>query len=471
MQAPARPFESCTSCASLRDLESSAGGFEGKLTVIDHSKHFQIGRFGLPGRYYVINTLVAVICFTFAMMAAAQQQAMAGGRIALLLGEENYQHFQASPITVNQVKELGEALRKQGFDVNVAANSTNAGARAALSDFSRKAETADYALIVLAGHFATYRRNTFFLPSNARVRRATDLFSRGLSTANIADIAHRAKAGALLMLMTVADIPSTVAGVSARPDFANEPPKNIVAVYSTSSKVPVSGVGNVSRQAMKDLIDAAREQPMMLAALVSSASAGGAGLIFGDLKDVNLSQDATAPAEQAPAAKEPEKVQATSDEELKARELAEKRLSAAQERTRIAEQQAREAEELARRKLAEARAATAKAAEEKAAAEERTKTAAATTRQEPAQQSARPETTSPSTTELQSLQVVEALLGREQRKTIQRLLKDMGLYDGPIDAIFGERTRVAIRAFQKQNDAAETGYMTPEQFQKLIAKQ
>jgi hypothetical protein len=444
-----------------------------KIDTTADDKLIHLSQTSMPTGQYIINRLAAVIYFTFALIVAAAQPALAGGKLALLLGGESYQHFQASPVTVSQLEALGKALHRQGFEVSTVANPGNAAARAALSDFSRSAEGADFALIVVAGHFATYRQNTFFLPTNARVRRATDLFSRGLSTANIADIAHRAKSGALLMIMTVPDISSTVAGVGARPDFASPPPKNIVAVYSSSSKVPVSGVGNVSRQAMKDLIEAAGEQPMTLAALVDSASAGGTGRVFGDVQEVNLSKEPAPPVEKAPPVAAPAKVATPSEEELKARRLAEQRLTDAEERARLAEQRAREAEELARRKLAEARAVTAKAAEEKAAAEERARIAAATAaaRQKPPPEPARTTAAQPSEADLQSLQVVEALLGRGQRKTIQGLLKDMGLYDGPIDAIFGERTRVAIRAFQKQNGDAETGYMTPEQFQKLIAKQ
>ena len=220
---------------------------------------------------YTITGLFAVTCITLVSVSTAS----ADGRIALLLGAEAYQHFKASKVTVAQNKALEQALRDQGFDVMLTANPGNAAARAALSEFSRKAGTADFALIIASGHFATYRNQSFFLPTNARVRRATDLFSRGLSVANLADIAHRAKSGAFLMVMTVPDIPSTVAGVSAQPGFAKPPPENIIAVFSTSSKVPVSRVESVSMQVMKDLVGVAKERPMMLNALVSSASAGG----------------------------------------------------------------------------------------------------------------------------------------------------------------------------------------------------
>ena len=402
--------------------------------------------------------LIAVIYFTSA--------ALADGRVALLLGAEKYQHFEASRISSAQITELEALLLKQGFTVSKAIDAGNATARAALSDFSHKAEAADFALIVIAGHFATYRNQSFFLPGNARVQRATDLFSRGLSASSIADVASKAKAGALLMLVTVPDISSTVAGISVRPDFATPPPANVVSVFSSSDKVPVSRVDSISAQAMKDLIETARENPMQLSALVDSASAGVTGRVFGEVKEVNLSLDGSKP----PPAKSEEtaREKALTDAERKARIDAETRLSKAEARARDAEQRAKETEDRAKREMAAAaaarQAAAAQAAEAQAAADAKAK------EQEAAAASPTgPKTETAATPDIQSLQVVEALLGRGQRKIIQRLLKDMGLYEGPIDAIFGEQTREAIRAFQKKSDAPETGYLTPAQFQKLIA--
>lgn len=429
---------------------------------------------------YGIVRLFAVICLIGITLTAVQ----AKSRVALLLGAEKYQHFKASKVTVAQNQALEKALREQGFDVVLAANPGNAAARAALTEFSRKASSADFALIVASGHFATYRRQSFFLPTNARVRRATDLFSRGLSVANIADIAHRAKSGALIMLTTVPDIPSTVAGIGVQPGFATATPDNIVAVFSTSTKVPVSRVDSVSARAMKDVIEVAGEKPMMLAALVDGASAGGTGRVIGDVKESNLSEDLTKP--EAP------KVASSTDADRKARELAETRLNQAVKRAQEAEKRAREAETNAKRALtaaaleADRKAVAAKRTAEAKAKREMAVAVSAATRKAATEQKAqvdrtvrtqpKPETaTTPasavSSASIQSLQVVEALLGRGQRKVIQRILKAQGFYQGPVDAIFGDLTRTAIRDFQRQSGASETGYLTPVQFQQLIASQ
>ena len=165
---------------------------------------------------YALVTIAAVICVTISGAGTAN----AGGRVALLLGAEKYEHFKPSKIKLDQVKLLAIALAKQGFEVSSVDNPSNASARAAFTEFSRRADGADFALIVLTGHFATYRRQSFFLPTNAHLERATDLFSRGLSVRAITDIASKAASGAVIMMMTVADISSAIDGISQRPDLA-----------------------------------------------------------------------------------------------------------------------------------------------------------------------------------------------------------------------------------------------------------
>jgi peptidoglycan hydrolase-like protein with peptidoglycan-binding domain len=68
-----------------------------------------------------------------------------------------------------------------------------------------------------------------------------------------------------------------------------------------------------------------------------------------------------------------------------------------------------------------------------------------------------------------ALEALEKLIDPRQVRRIQQRLAQMGLYQGPIDAIIGVLTREAIREYQKKNGAAETGYLTPDQLQALTA--
>ena len=67
-------------------------------------------------------------------------------------------------------------------------------------------------------------------------------------------------------------------------------------------------------------------------------------------------------------------------------------------------------------------------------------------------------------------QTVESSLGLErlERRQIQRVLASLGLGLGPADGLFGQRTRLAIRTYQKGKGLAETGYLTGEQAEALL---
>ena len=66
-----------------------------------------------------------------------------------------------------------------------------------------------------------------------------------------------------------------------------------------------------------------------------------------------------------------------------------------------------------------------------------------------------------------ALEALERLLDPRQVRRIQTKLAEMGLYQGPIDAIVGVLTRNAIKEYQKRNGVAETGFLTPEQLAAL----
>ena len=231
---------------------------------------------------------LAVVLIAILMPLVFSFGAQAGGRVALVLACEKYENFEESLIDVKWAGELGQALKEHNFDVTVVGDRNDAGSRAALREFSLKANGADFALIVASGHVVTYQSQSFFLPQNAKIQRATDLFSRALSLASIADIAGKAKSAALLVIMTVPDIPSTVPGIDTRPATGQQA-ANVVTIFSSSPKVPVSGVDRAAEQASEKLLAATQEETLTLTALVNSVSAEGVGLVVGKVSDIDLS--------------------------------------------------------------------------------------------------------------------------------------------------------------------------------------
>lgn len=380
-------------------------------------------------------------------ITALPAPAESGDRVALILSVENYAAYGKSAIPTNTLRGIGSALETQGFSVQTVTDANNAVARATLREFAHEAKDARVAIVVLAGHGVGSGGRAYLLPSNARIRRASDLLSRGIAVASVAQITGRAKHGAVFFFMTVADIPSTLQSISARPLMVKSPNDNVVVVFSTSNKVPVSRVGSVSRQAALDFLDAAGEKPLMLSTLVGSASAGDVGKVLGEVADLDLSKAPEAPPPAETTAAEP------SQEEIEARQEAERRASEAERRARDAEARAREAE--ARAQLEAKRAREAQSAAE----------AAETT---PIAQETETEKHAAEETDVDALKVVEALLGRSKKKQLQREMRKLGFYKGPIDAIFGVLTRQAIKDYQADSGDEVTGYLTPKQIQSLI---
>ena len=69
-------------------------------------------------------------------------------------------------------------------------------------------------------------------------------------------------------------------------------------------------------------------------------------------------------------------------------------------------------------------------------------------------------------------EVVEGPLAltRPQRVSVQKALSALGFNVGSADGLFGPRTRAAITAYQRAGNLLETGYLTQDQFDELVAK-
>ncbi len=379
-------------------------------------------------RNFVHNSVWLVIA-TSLLALVQPARAWAADRVALVISVETYTSLTKSAVPVGTGQKIGDGLVKHGFDVNVVKDANNAAARAALRDFAQKASGASSAILVLTGHgVSAAGGHTYLLPSNADIKRDSDLLSQGISIPSVAALVGRAKTGAVLFAMTVADISSAMQGISARPGYPGTPPANVVVGISTSEKVPVSRVDKVSQQAALDLAETVAETPLLMSTLTGTIAAGGVGRVFGSVPDVDLSKG----PQIAAAAPAPGASPSAAD--------------AAQRRE--AERKARQAEEQLRQAEAKARDAEDRAAEAKRA-------------QQASNEGA------PTTENVESLQIVEALFGRSKRLQIQAALRERKLYIGPVDAIFGSLTRQAIKDYQKSIGAEASGYLTPQQMQSL----
>lgn len=402
----------------------------------------------------------------------------AGERVALVLGAGEYQTLQPSPIGTERIDAIANALESQGFEVILSKAPTNAAARAKLREFADSTEEAAMALVVLAGHGVGWSGQPFYLATNSSIGRPTDLLSRAISLPSIVQLVGRAETGAVFFLVTAPRFPSPVEGLEVRPQYSATPPDNTVVVVSTSSSVPVSSMDGASGLAAEALLEALRQPDATVASLVSAVAADGRAQVSGTAADVALA----APAEPPPAATavlpsapgetppQPGADPALLEAERVARENVERlaaeerdradaaRIAAEQAQSEVLRMQAeaQKAQADAERAKAEAQKAQAEAERAKAEAERERALAAASAASGPATTGA----VDP---------IDETDLGRQQRRIIQERLRGLSLYTGPIDGIMGPLTREAIMGFQRSRNAAVTGYLTPDQFDELMA--
>jgi hypothetical protein len=436
-----------------------------------------------------VRAFVLVCAAVLAAGLAGATAAQAAGRVAMVMVAEDYQKLQKSVIGTKRAGDIAEALKARGFDVTLSANPSNSSARANLRDFASKAAGADVAIVVLLGHGTTAMGQSFFLPVNTDVSVATDLLSRGIAVPSVAQIVAGAKTGGVFFLMTTPVFPTPVGGLNARPEFGGEIARNVVMVFSSSAKVPVSRVDAASEQAAEALATALQQPAPQFAELVKAA-ANEVGAVYGAPGDISLGKPAPAEVAVAPPAPPPvqqdaqknAEVQAKLDSERVARETAERRAREDQSRAEKATAEVQRAQDDARKaqaevakaqadaKRAQADAERAQAEAEKAKAEARQIEAQAQLAKAQAEaekakvnMAATTAAAAPPAPPLD-----EKLLGQKQRQRIQERLREMSLYTGPIDSIMGPLTREAIMGYQRSRGAAVTGYLTPEQFQELV---
>jgi hypothetical protein len=435
-----------------------AGGFAGRSSV----RKSTLAELGWAHAILFLGSII----FALFLLLMSVATAWAAGRVALVLASEDYQKLPKSGIGAKRGAEIAEALKARGFEVIVSPNPSNATARAGLRDFAAKAEGADLAFVVLIGHGVAWGGQTFFLATNTELGRSTDLLSRALSITNIAQIVGRAQTGGVFFFMTSPTFETPIEGLDARPQFTSEAPKNVVTIFSSSARIPVSRIDAAGEQAAEALTKLLQQPSPSLSEAVKVASNGNMGAVFGRVDELSLAKPAPAPVAQpvastapqvASTAQKPEEIEGKLEAERRAREQAETR--ARDEQLRAERAQAEVLKAQADAKKAQADVERAQADAEKAKQEAKRVEAQAQIAAAQAEGLRHAPVAAP---------IEDTQLGQKQRRLIQQRLRDLGLYTGPLDAIMGPLTREAIMGYQRSRSAAVTGYLTPEQFDALL---
>src|SRR3954454_18513846 len=183
----------------------------------------------------------------WALAAAAlllvSEPALAEKRVALVLGNSNYQNVAPLANPVNDSSKIAATLKDAGFDVvdsrrDLAAAET----RRALRDFADRARDADIAVVYYAGHGIEVDGANYLIPVDARLERDTDIFDEGLSLDRVLVAIEPAKKLRLVILDACRDNPfaramkRTVASRAIGTGLAKVEPANPNVLIAYSAK-------------------------------------------------------------------------------------------------------------------------------------------------------------------------------------------------------------------------------------------
>ncbi|HRE13765.1 MAG TPA: caspase family protein, partial [Usitatibacteraceae bacterium] len=139
------------------------------------------------------STLARALAPLLAVLALmAGMPACANGRVALLIGNNNYP---TSPLrnAVNDSRDLAAALRELGFKTIVKENTTRAEMIGALQEFGRALEGADAALFFYAGHAMQFKDRNYLIPIDAVMGSEDDVTFFSVEVSQVFDRMERAR--------------------------------------------------------------------------------------------------------------------------------------------------------------------------------------------------------------------------------------------------------------------------------------
>jgi len=89
-------------------------------------------------------------------------------RVALIIGNADYQHAPSLLNPINDAEDLAASLERVGFSVLLERNLSKRGMELAVARFVRLAQNADAALVFYAGHGMQYRGQNYLVPVDAK---------------------------------------------------------------------------------------------------------------------------------------------------------------------------------------------------------------------------------------------------------------------------------------------------------------
>ena len=404
------------------------------------------------------------------LLAILTIPALAGERVALVIGNAQYAHARRLANPLNDAADIGTALARLGFAVTKLENTDYAVLRQGLQAFSLAASASEVAVVFYAGHGIEVDQRNFLVPVDARLASDQDVEFETVPLELVMRSVSRASGLRLVILDACRENPFAVSmqrsGATraigrglARVEPAGE---TLVAYAAKEGTTADDGEGRnspYSTALLRYLEEPGLELNLLFRKVRDAvlASTGGRQepYTYGSLSSQGVYLTARLEPDPRPSTVLPPSGDRPSSDRLTAEQLAAERLfwesvkdseDAADIQAYLDKYPGGEYEALARNRLRRLRGSG------------------------PAADSAAvpPQAPLPA---VPSLESVEAALGleRSERRLIQLGLAAEGFDPGPTDGLFGRGTRGSIGRWQGSRRGESTGYLDAESARLLLA--
>ena len=129
------------------------------------------GRYGRKGRSGFWPVVAAVLL----AVVTVPPEALAAGRVALVVGNGAYAGIGTLPNPGNDASDMATALGRLGFDVTTVRDADRGAMTEALRVFTRESAGADVSLVFYAGHGLEMDGVNYLVPVDAQLERDTDV--------------------------------------------------------------------------------------------------------------------------------------------------------------------------------------------------------------------------------------------------------------------------------------------------------
>ena len=198
--------------------------------------------------------LAILVCAALSILVATKLQAVAGDRIALVVGNSDYRKVPKLINPANDAADMAASLGRLGYSVRHLADLDYNRFRQALIEFGNAAKTADKAVIFFAGHGVEMDGKNWLIPVDAEIKSEVDIYAEAINLETLIDISVMPKIIGLVVLDACRNDPFETTKVAAagralspRPPKAASGPSGVPAplVAGARGLAPVEVSDNV----------------------------------------------------------------------------------------------------------------------------------------------------------------------------------------------------------------------------------